>query len=150
VSTQSSADEKIVKLFVYGSLMDGFFNHKKFLEGKVISSVPGRVQGSLYHQNRKGYPAIVPGEGWVKGELLEVENYDSTILLCDEIENYKSPGHPDNEYERRTSAIKLENCKTCSAQVYWYARNDLGSDENPVTPLPSGDWREYMSEQSSS
>lgn len=142
VYTATEKDTK--KLFVYGSLMDGFFNYKKSLEGKVTFRAAGKVQGLLYHQDNKGYPAIVPGEGWVKGELLEVDDYEKIITICDEIERYTGPGHPDNEYERRVSTVELENGETCFAQVYWYARNDLESDENPATPIPSGDWRDHM------
>jgi len=136
-------------LFVYGSLMQGFFNYKKSLAGKVISNTPGRLKGILYHQNRKGYPAIVQGDTWVKGEFIEVDDFESILASCDEIERYTSAGNPDNEYERRTSAVELETGETVFAHVYWYARKDLGSEENPVTAIPSGDWREYMNKQKS-
>ena len=141
---QAADDKDPKRFFVYGSLMEGFFNYKKSLEGKVISRVPGRVRGILYHQSNKGYPAMVSGEGWVKGEFLEVEDFEKLVLICDRTEGYNGPGHPDNEYERLNSTVELENGEKGLAQVYWYARHDLGSPENPVVPLPSGDWREYM------
>ena len=132
------------KLFVYGSFMEGFFNYKKSLEGNVISRIPGRVRGLLYHQRLKGYPAMIPGSGWVHGEFLELNDFDKIIPLCDEIEEYFSPSHPDNNYERKVSEVELVNGKKALAWIYWYVRNDLGSCENPVIPIHSGDWREFM------
>jgi len=141
----SAAVEKEPKrLFVYGSLMKGFFNHEKSLEGKVLSCIPGKVHGILYHQSLKGYPAMVKGEGWVKGELLELDEFDRLILLCDRLEGFIGPGNSSNEYERLVSPVKLENGDETSAQVYWYVRHDLGSPDNPAIPVPSGDWRVFM------
>ena len=133
-------------LFVYGSFMEGFFNYEKTLKGRVISNTLGKVKGILYHQKLKGYPAIIPGDGWVSGEFLELENFDEQIKECDRIENYFGPNHPDNEYDRRVSKIKFadENTSSTWAWIYWYARNDLKSDKNPVIYIPSGDWRDFM------
>jgi len=124
--------------------MEGFFNYEKSLEGKVITRVPARARGLLYHQNAKGYPAMVSGDGWVKGELLEFADYDNVLTLCDRIEGFLGPGNPGNEYERRATAVEPEDGGKCSAWVYWYARQDLCSTDNPAAPVSSGDWREFM------
>ena len=142
--TPAAVDKESQRLFVYGSLMEGFFNYKKSLDGKVISRIPGSVQGLLYHQSNKGYPALVSGEGRVRGEFLELKDFRDIILLCDRIEGYIGPGQSGNEYERRISAVSLDDGSQRSAWIYWYARADLGSPGNPVVPVPSGDWRSYM------
>jgi len=133
-----------LRLFVYGSLMEGFFNYKKSLEGKVISRTTGKVRGILYHLKAKGYPAMIPGDGWVSGEVLEVDDFNKVIQMVDEIEEYLGPNRPENQYERQVSEIELANGTKGSAWVYWYSRNDLGSPENPVIPILSGNWREFM------
>jgi len=124
------------RLFVYGSLMEGFTNYENVLKDKVNSSIFGKVKGVLYHLKSKGYPAMIHGEGWVSGEFLELENFDELISSCDEIEKYF--------FERRITEVKLSNGKIQLAWVYWYARNDLNSNENPVILVSSGDWREFM------
>jgi gamma-glutamylcyclotransferase (GGCT)/AIG2-like uncharacterized protein YtfP len=144
VITPAAVDSNSKRLFVYGSLMEGFFNYKKTLEGKVISRDPTRARGLLYHQSLKGYPAMIPGEGWVKGELLELSDFENIILLCDQAEGYLGPGHCENEYERRFSALELDNGEENFAHIYWYVRRDLCTPENPAVPVPSGDWREFM------
>jgi gamma-glutamylcyclotransferase (GGCT)/AIG2-like uncharacterized protein YtfP len=132
------------RIFVYGSLMEGFFNYEKTFLGHVLTRTPARVRGVLYHQTRKGYPAMIPGEGWVKGELLELEDFPRLIVVSDGIENYFGRSG-DNEYERRISPVELSPQETAAfAYVYWYARGDLGTMENPVEIIPSGDWRSYM------
>jgi gamma-glutamylcyclotransferase (GGCT)/AIG2-like uncharacterized protein YtfP len=134
----------IRRIFVYGSLMEGFFNYEKSFKGKVVSRFPGKVRGSLYHQVEKGYPALIPGEDWVRGELLDLEDFDTLLEAGDVIERYRGPGAPDNEYDRRTTGIETLDGKTIHAWVYWYARQDLGKPENPVVYIPDGDWRRYM------
>jgi gamma-glutamylcyclotransferase (GGCT)/AIG2-like uncharacterized protein YtfP len=125
--------------------MEGFFNSKKSLEGKVVSRSPARVRGLLCHQSAKGYPALVPGEGWVRGEFLELEGFETLIALCDRVENYRGPGCPGNEYERRVSTVELEGSgEKAAAWIYWYARDDLDKPENPAVPLPEGDWAAYI------
>jgi gamma-glutamylcyclotransferase (GGCT)/AIG2-like uncharacterized protein YtfP len=135
------------KLFAYGSLMEGFFNYEKVLKNKVISRNFGKVRGLLYHQNKKGYPALVPGNELVSGELLELVNFDELILECDKLEEYFGANNPDNYYERRITEIELINGVKTSAWVYWYTRNDLKSYKNPVTYIPNGDWREYFNKE---
>jgi gamma-glutamylcyclotransferase (GGCT)/AIG2-like uncharacterized protein YtfP len=132
------------RLFVYGSLMEGFFNYEKIFRGQVLTRIPARVRGILYHQTRKGYPAMIPGEGWVKGEFLELEDFSRLMVISDGIENYFGPSG-DNEYERRITPVELLPEGTAAfAYVYWYAKDDLGADENPAELIPSGDWRSYM------
>jgi gamma-glutamylcyclotransferase (GGCT)/AIG2-like uncharacterized protein YtfP len=144
--------EEPQRIFVYGSLMDGFFNYKKIFSGNVLCRTPARVRGILYHQTRKGYPALIPGEGWVQGEFLELRDFLRLLVISDELENYRGrPG--DNEYERRITPVELLPEATAAAAeavayVYWYDRNDLGTEENPAEHIPSGDWRAYMEGQS--
>jgi gamma-glutamylcyclotransferase (GGCT)/AIG2-like uncharacterized protein YtfP len=132
------------RLFVYGSLMEGFFNYEKTFSGSVLSRTPARVRGILYHQTRKGYPAMIPGANWVQGEFLELDDFCRLLAVSDDLENYHE-GTADNEYERRLSAVELLPQRIPAfAYIYWYARNDLGTGENPVELIPSGDWRGYM------
>jgi gamma-glutamylcyclotransferase (GGCT)/AIG2-like uncharacterized protein YtfP len=128
--------------------MEGFFNYEKIFSGRVLSRTPARVRGILYHQIRKGYPAMIPGENWVRGEFLELDDFRGLLAVSDELENYREGAinnENENEYERRLSPVELLPDRTpVRAYVYWYARNDLGTAENPVEPIPTGDWRDYM------
>jgi gamma-glutamylcyclotransferase (GGCT)/AIG2-like uncharacterized protein YtfP len=132
------------KLFVYGSLLEGFFNYEKTLVGKVFSRVPAKVRGNLFHQSAKGYPALVEGEDWVYGELLELSHIEENLPLLDQVENYQGEGQA-NEYDRilKKVFVPSENIWV-EAYIYWYGLDDLGSEQNPVVRLPDGDWRSFM------
>lgn len=131
------------KLFVYGSLMQDFFNYNKALAGNVLSCVPSQVQGTLYHLVKEGYPALVPGDGWVFGELIELKNFKDTIVHLDQIENYRF-GDENNEYERLITPVEvIATGGKEQAYVYWYGPSqDICS--KAVIPVKDGNWRNFM------
>lgn len=134
------------QLWVYGSLLCGFFNHVKVLQGRVLSCTPARLKGRLFHQLHKGYPALLAGSDWVYGELLTIKDFALMLPLLDGLEGY-GKGGSDNEYERRQSEVFFQeggSWVATTAYVYWYARRDLGSKENPVLYLQGGDWKGFM------
>jgi gamma-glutamylcyclotransferase (GGCT)/AIG2-like uncharacterized protein YtfP len=131
-------------MFVYGSLLEGFFNYEKTLVGQVVSRVPAKVRGNLFHQSAKGYPALIPGKDWVCGELLELSHFDENLPFLDEVENFRGVGQV-NEYDRLVTSVYIPTEDTwVDAYVYWYGLDDLGKDNNPVVYLSDGDWRTYM------
>lgn len=136
--------EQARKLFVYGSLMEGFFNYDKSLVGQLKSRAPAKTRGILYHQTEKGYPALIDGDGWVYGEIIELSDFSERIGPLDEIENYTSPGAPGNEYERVILPVLRGDGTAELCYCYRYARADLGSAGNPAVRVKSGDWRCYM------
>lgn len=137
------------KLWVYGSLLSGFFNYKRVLDGQVLTCTPAKVQGTLFHQTKKGYPALVEGKGWVYGELLEVKNFTELLPQIDALENYKGIGL-ENEYDRIKSQVFVNEQGAWlpqQAYVYWYGQDDLTKPGNPAVHVPGGDWRLYMLNQ---
>lgn len=134
-----------MKIWVYGSLLEGAFNYKKVLVGKVVFRTRGRVRGKLFHQSEKGYPALLPGDDWVEGEVLELVDFPRTVKALDELENYFGSDAPDNEYDRLVTPVFLPDSNIWTdAHVYWYGRDDLGTPDNPAVPVPGGDWRVYI------
>jgi gamma-glutamylcyclotransferase (GGCT)/AIG2-like uncharacterized protein YtfP len=137
------------QIWVYGSLLEGFFNYEKALLGKVVSRNIARVKGTLFHQSKKGYPALIPGDGWVYGELLQLDDFSGLLPVIDGIEDFYGPGDARNEYERILTPVCFDGHESgTEAYVYWYGRDDLGSPENPVQLIPDGDWRVFMARQS--
>lgn len=131
--------------FVYGTFMEGFYNYDRALKGHVTSRAPARLEGvALYHMERKGYPAMIPGEGAVQGELITLDDPEALLPLLDRIEDYRKGG-ADNEYDRRLTAVtNLDSGEQVTAYAYWYRRDDLNAPENPAQLLPGGDWRRFM------
>lgn len=137
---------KNINIFVYGSLREGFFNYDIYLKGKVKSIRPAEISGfELYHMPYKGYPAVLPGNSTIVGEVVELENYDSTLKAMDEMEGFLGEGNPNNEYSRKLIKVKLtddESYEDCYS--YLYNKDiDLKFEEEAIY-IKNGDWKQYM------
>ena len=129
------------RIFVYGTLMKGFRNYRRYLEGRINRIIPGKTYGLLYHLP-EGYPALLPGNETVVGEIMEP--VDKKLLkLLDRLEGYDELGE-GNLYDRGKRKILTENGELeCWIYVYTderYAR------ENGI-PVPDGDWRKFITER---
>lgn len=137
--------KKNINIFVYGSLREGFFNYNIYLKDKVISSKPAILKGmNLYHMPYKGYPAIIPGNGILKGEIIEVMDYENTIKAIDKMEGYISNRNINNEYHKELFEVELENGKKESCYLYLYNTNIDEKFINEAIYIPDGDWPKYM------
>lgn len=134
-------------LFVYGSLMEGFFNHEKALVGKIVSRKIAYMYGELFHIENKGYPALIEGKNKIYGELLELPDEEPLLVKLDEIENFNHISNSDNEYIREMIEIQVENqSNSISAYVYKYNLDANCNRLDNLVPVKSGMWREYMQE----
>lgn len=134
-------------LFVYGSLMEGFFNHEKALVGKIVSRKIAYTYGELFHIENKGYPALIEGNNKIYGELLELSDEEPLLVKLDEIENFNHISNSDNEYIREMIEIQVENqSNSISAYVYKYNLDANCNRLDNLVPVKSGMWREYMQE----
>lgn len=137
----------INKLFVYGSLMEGMFNYKKYLEGKVISKKSAKTKGKLYHLKNKGYPAMIDGEDYVYGELIEVNDFYNVLKELDVLEQYHGEGNINNEYIRKVIVVEnLEDNKIEYAFAYIYnLNNDINFFKNAIY-IEYGSWKKFLKE----
>lgn len=98
--------------------MEGFWNYKKYLQGKVITRKPARVKGRLYHLIKKGYPALVEGNDYVSGELLTIKDYEENIVKLDKLEGYYGLNNPENEYNRVLKDVEIIPTGEKSRPIY--------------------------------
>ena len=91
-------------IFVYGSLMRGFWNYDRYLHGKGEFIGVGSLEGDLFHLP-DGYPALLPGEGTVWGEVIKLLD-KSTINALDRLEGH-TPGGGNNLYNREQREVEL-------------------------------------------
>lgn len=134
------------KIFVYGSLREGFFNYDKYLNGKVLKPTLAKVKGKLYHLSDKGYPALLDGNDEVIGEIMEMKDFYKDIVPMDEMEGYFSPENTSlNEYTRTVMTVKnLETNEEEECYVYKYEQYTQDDFKNHAVYLPTGDWKKYM------
>lgn len=134
------------KIFVYGSLREGFFNYDKYLNGKVSKPTLAKVQGKLYHLSHKGYPALLDGDDEVIGEIMEMKDFYTDIVPMDKMEGYHSAEDTSlNEYTRTVMTVKnLETNENEECYVYKYEQYTHSEFDNHAIYIPTGDWKEYM------
>lgn len=107
--------DQTVRLFVYGTLMPGFDNHRRIAD-YVRSARPGIIQGILIDLG--AFPALIHGEGRVEGVLLELDA--AALRITDFIEGF----HPDEGrslYIREMIQIDLDDGTTEEAWTYLFA-----------------------------
>lgn len=136
------------KIFVYGSLMEGLFNYEKYLKGKVISRKCARTKGELYHLTSFGYPAMIKGNDYVYGELIEVIDFEETVKNLDGLEHFYGEGFKENEYNR--TVIKVEVLKEGThefvyAYAYLYNAVDIKKLKQDNSYVKDGNWKKYLS-----
>lgn len=119
--------------FVYGTLKSGHLRGNAW-PCKPLSVEPAIVQANLYDLGP--YPAIVPGKGWVLGELwtfLE-EDMAETILVLDRVEGYQELGK-GNEYERKvveTEVHSVTGAQFQKAFAYFAANPKVAALAKPI------------------
>lgn len=126
-------------VFVYGTLRRGECR-AIFWPYSPVSVEPAFVRGRLYDLGP--YPALVPGEDLVRGELwrLSPEHTAETLAVLDEVEGYSvSPG---DLYQRVVVECRTESGESYQANVYYYARPERLDDRTRVFAEECG-WCEY-------
>lgn len=133
------------KMFVYGSLMNGFYNYEKYLEGKVLNIEKSFVIGSLYHIENKGYPGFVnEGSTKVYGETITYEE-ENLAKEIDELEEYVLGEENDNMYNKEKLVVYSDGGYDSELlNVYIYNENSYKNKDNKKVYVESGNWREYM------
>lgn len=144
VGCSATKEENIEKVFVYGSLRSDMFNYDVYLNGKVSENQKATIKGDLFHLDNKGYPAIVPGEGEVVGELMTFKDFKSTLKDLDELEAYVEGEEKENEYNRKVVDVTLEDGTVEKAYYYEYNPSADYNKDDKLISVESGDWKEYM------
>lgn len=132
------------RVFVYGSLRQGFWNFQNLLKGKVNSIVSAEIKGNLYHLP-EGYPAAIEGDGNVKGEVLELVD-DDLLARLDSLEGYRGVGQ-NNLYERKKVNTRLKDGEEISCWVYFYSRGNLQHLKKKGVLITDGDWKKFIKEE---
>lgn len=104
----------MVEIFVYGTLKPGECNYQLYCTGKVVETKSAIAQGQLFSLPF-GYPAMTPGNSFVKGFVLSFSSCEILHQL-DWLEDYDAQRPAtQNEYYRQL------------IDVYSTAREPLGT-----------------------
>jgi gamma-glutamylcyclotransferase (GGCT)/AIG2-like uncharacterized protein YtfP len=130
----------MTRLFFYGTLQPAADTPRAHvLAGLGRSGGHATLSGYDMLSVGSAFPAIVPGTGTVKGEVVDVfaGRGAEALSICDAIEGYDGPGKPHNLYERKD--VRLDDGTW--AYVYVWAK-----DRRNMPVIPSGDWLEHRAD----
>ena len=121
------------RVFVYGLLKRGFGLHHHMAQGTFVGDAT--AAGALYSLGE--YPAMVDGEGAVRGELYRFDDIAVALELLDEVEEYDPLDPESSPYLRAVRPITLRSDgAVVPAWCYLYNRSVKG-----MTRIASGEWR---------
>lgn len=136
-----------MKVFVYGTLMKGFGNHRvmEAAKGKFVSRAYIRDK-DIYFVSYGSFPAVVDGDGIVFGEIYEISENDKVqhwgsemvhpIRVLDGLEGYdpKRPVESNMYIRKRIVAVTPKGKKIWCSYYHW------NGDVSPQLKIKSGDW----------
>lgn len=128
------------RIFVYGTLKPGGRYHRRYLQGRKHSALPGYVRGRLYTL-RDGYPAMTEGDDWIKGCLIAFDD-DRILQDLDKLEEYY-PDHPRHEsfyYRAEVPCFDCDKRELMPAWVYLMDPATVRTEQGVY--LPKGTWEE--------
>lgn len=129
--------------FVYGTLREGFGNYKRLLEGHTTNIEEATLEGfEMYSVG--GFPAILPAEGTVVGELITIDEdkYEPVLRSLDRLEGYYPQSKDNSMYLREKMEVITSNGEKVEAYVYVWNR------PAPREKVESGDWKQFVNEKS--
>ncbi|MFA4885011.1 MAG: gamma-glutamylcyclotransferase family protein [Desulfotomaculaceae bacterium] len=133
-------------LFVYGTLLPGLKNYKRFIESHNHKVYEARAKGVMYLVPGDGYPVVLDGEGVVKGVLYETRDLSVILPEIDEIEKYTDVESQSLLTREIRDVELLELGKTVKAHMYmWPPPKAQWLKENGEV-IPDGDWARFLRE----
>lgn len=132
-------EAQLNRVFVYGTLMKGFWNYGRYLEGNIERIILGKAKGLLYHLPQ-GYPAMLKGEGVVRGEIVGPVDRD-LLRELDVLEGYCGYAE-DNLYVREIIDVLTDEGEMLECWAYIYADGEYARKKGIY--IPDGDWRKFM------
>jgi gamma-glutamylcyclotransferase (GGCT)/AIG2-like uncharacterized protein YtfP len=126
------------RVFFYGTLMSGFNRRLRTgIDPKLAFVGRGSIQAALFDLGI--YPAAVPGDGRVRGEVFETDDPVSVLAGLDSIEGYRSEDPERSLYTRVQTPVTLDDGQVVDAWVYFY-NAPLGQ----AMRIPSGDYLQHL------
>ncbi|HBF77810.1 MAG TPA: gamma-glutamylcyclotransferase [Clostridiaceae bacterium] len=138
------------RIFVYGTLMEGFRNYNKYLKGHVLGHEKSYVYGKLYHLKNKNCPALVDGNDIVYGEIMTFTDDENGSILktMDSMEEYFED-QDEVMYLRNNIKVYHMNGKSEMLPAYIFINTKM-LNERESEYIKLGDWRKYISEMGTS
>lgn len=124
------------KLFVYGTLRDGYPLHKHLQHRSIRLLGRGWISGQLFDLGE--FPGAIPSDSpghRVKGEVYELSDPSKHLQEIDVLEEFE-PQRPERSlFIRRLTEVELDSGKPVKAWAYFLSRRP-----NSARLIASGDY----------
>ncbi len=134
-ASNSQPNDLPVGVFVYGTLKRGQVRESAWPR-RPLQICAAVTLGVLVDLGR--YPALLPGDGLVAGELwcFNPSDLAATLEVLDAIEGHS--GSPDDLYVRREVECRTADGTSHRAYAYFYNRPRRLAAARPISPGPDG------------
>ena len=134
-----------LSVFVYGTLKPGGRYHQRYCAGYLTAALPALTKGELYDFLRLGYPALTPGDDWVKGYLLkfrqEAKVCADILRRLDALEGYVADKVTDSDDDYQRCQLQIFDPDYKPLQMAWvYRMSRAQVRQQGGVYLPDGDW----------
>lgn len=134
-------------LFVYGTLLPGLKNYKRFLEPYNPKVYEARTRGVMYIVPSDGYPVILDGENEIKGVLYETRDLKVILPEIDDIEKFTDVESQSLLVREIRDVELLESGKTVKAHIYMWPPSKAEWLKKNGEVIPDGDWARFLREK---
>lgn len=130
--------------FVFGTLLPGLDNYKRFIERHNPEVYPARAKGTMYYLPEDGYPVVLEGEGEVKGVVFVTDELPTILPEIDEIHKYTGVESQSQLIREIRDVEILETGQKVKAHMYlWPPSKAQWLKEKGVIIL-DGDWARFL------
>lgn len=128
------------KLFVYGTLLEGLENYKKFLQPCNPKAYSARSKGIMYYLPSDDYPVVLEGEGEIKGTLYEADDLSMALTQIDDIQKYTGVESQNHLIRVIRDVENLETGEKIKAHMYMWPPCKTEWIKKNAAIIPTGDW----------
>lgn len=134
----------INKLFVFGTLLPGLDNYKRFLEQYQPEFYPARAEGIMYYLPNDGYPVVLEGEGEVKGVLFDSDELRIVLPEIDDIQKFTGIESQNHLVRKIVDVENLETGERIKAHMYLWPPSKAQWLRDNAVIINDGDWMSFL------
>jgi len=134
----SAQSDPVLPVFVYGTLLPGESNYRRYLAGRTLKEQPATIAGSLWLVEEEDYPYLLPGQDPVHGVVIHLhpDLYHAALAAIDRLEDFNPRAPRTSLYLRQQTTAQLLSGGSVAVWCYFW-----NAAERPGRPLPGGDFR---------